>query len=345
MDDICVSVIVPIYNVEQYLRRCLETLVNQTLQSLELILVNDGTKDNSMEIVREYEKKYSNIVVLDKENGGLSSARNAGLQIARGEYVAFVDSDDYVLPEMMEELYHNAKENNADMVMSGYYRQTKAGKIIEIPLELEKEIYLGQDIVDLLLIPMTGALPKDNRDIEIDMCVWRNMYRKKMILEQEIWFESERKVLSEDIIFHLDLFPKMKIVSTVKKSYYFYVENPGSLTKNTDFSLCQRQYALYNEIKKRLMANGLWERASLRCKRLFWGRIRHMMNRYVYHNRSSYSKCYQYLQKVFKEEIIREIFEGFPINTMPLRSRIIAICMKYHQIWLCYLIFSIHAAE
>ena len=111
-----VSVIVPVYNVEEYLERCLDSLVNQTLKDIEIIIVNDGSTDGSKEIIQKYLNKYKNIVYLEKENGGLSSARNYGIPYAKGEYIGFVDSDDYVEITMYENMYNKAIEEKSDMV-------------------------------------------------------------------------------------------------------------------------------------------------------------------------------------------------------------------------------------
>ena len=112
-----VSVIVPVYNTEKYLAKCLDSLVNQTLKDIEIIVVNDGTKDNSEKIINKYLKKYSKIRYYKKENGGLSSARNYGIELANGEYVGFVDSDDYVKDGMFSKMYECAIKNNSDIVV------------------------------------------------------------------------------------------------------------------------------------------------------------------------------------------------------------------------------------
>ena len=112
-----VSIIVPVYNVEKYIEKCLESLVNQTLEDIEIIIVNDGSKDNSKEIVKQYLEKYpEKMVYLEKENGGLSDARNFAIPYAKGEYVAFLDSDDYVELNMYEDMYKIAKNEDSDMV-------------------------------------------------------------------------------------------------------------------------------------------------------------------------------------------------------------------------------------
>ena len=121
-DSIKVSVIVPVYNVEAYLERCLDSLVKQTLEEIEIIVVNDGTKDNSQAIIDRYAAAYpQKVISLIKENGGLSDARNYGIPYAHGEYIGFVDSDDYLNVTMYQKLYDRAAETDSDIVVCGYY--------------------------------------------------------------------------------------------------------------------------------------------------------------------------------------------------------------------------------
>ena len=121
-DSIKVSVIVPVYNVEAYLERCLDSLVKQTLEEMEIIVVNDGTKDNSQAIIDRYAAAYpQKVISLIKENGGLSDARNYGIPYAHGEYIGFVDSDDYLNVTMYQKLYDRAAETDSDIVVCGYY--------------------------------------------------------------------------------------------------------------------------------------------------------------------------------------------------------------------------------
>ncbi|MGN1327029.1 MAG: glycosyltransferase family 2 protein, partial [Clostridia bacterium] len=124
-----VSVIVPIYNVEKYITKCLESLANQTLEDIQIILVNDGSTDNSGKIAKEYADKYSNIIYLEKENGGLSDARNYGLKYATGDYISFVDSDDYVNKELYSNLI-NYMNNDYDMVKFNIVKVNIEGKKI-----------------------------------------------------------------------------------------------------------------------------------------------------------------------------------------------------------------------
>ena len=127
-----VSIIVPVYNVEKYLAKCLDSLVNQTLEDVEIIVVDDGSKDNSKQIIDEFQTKYPDkIKSFVKENGGLSDARNFGLDRASGEYIGFVDSDDYVTAEMFQEMYSLAQKYDAEMVICNLQKVDENGKILQ----------------------------------------------------------------------------------------------------------------------------------------------------------------------------------------------------------------------
>ena len=116
-----ISVIIPVYNVEKYLGKCLSSLVEQTFRDFEIIAVNDGSTDHSLEILRRFEENYDFITVIDQENKGISLSRNRGMDIARGEYLCFVDSDDFVAPCYLQRLYELCQENKADIACCSYY--------------------------------------------------------------------------------------------------------------------------------------------------------------------------------------------------------------------------------
>ena len=144
-----ISVIVPVYNVENYLRKCLYSLVNQTLQEIEILMVNDGSTDHSQEIIDEFQTDFPlKIKAFKKENGGLSDARNFGIAQAKGEYFGFVDSDDEVSPGMFEEMYHLAKKHDAEMVICNLQKVNEKGKIIrklpQIP-NMPEKIFLREN--------------------------------------------------------------------------------------------------------------------------------------------------------------------------------------------------------
>ncbi len=150
--QILITVIIPVYNVERYLRKCLDSIINQTYQELEIIVVDDGSKDSSGNICDEYASKDSRIKVIHKKNGGLSSARNAGLEIATGDYVMFVDSDDFVEPDFCKIPLELALAKEADIVSFGFNKITKEGNVATIKTNSPRYILPEEGIKELILV-------------------------------------------------------------------------------------------------------------------------------------------------------------------------------------------------
>jgi len=167
MSDL-ISIIIPVYNVEKYLERCVKSVINQTYKNLEIILVDDGAKDNSGKMCDELSKLDSRIKVIHKENGGLSDARNFGLKIATGDYIGFVDSDDYIADDMYETLYHTIKNNNADISIVSFYEMYKE-KVIGVRDSGNLEILSKQEAMKELLI-----------DTKIQSYAWNKLFKKEL---------------------------------------------------------------------------------------------------------------------------------------------------------------------
>ena len=209
-----VSVIVPVYNVEKYLRKCLDSLVNQTLKDFEIILVNDGSSDNSQNIIDEYKEKYANIKAFTKENGGMSSARNKGLEYASGEYIAFVDSDDYVEIFFLEKMYEKAKENNSDVVICDYYAINSSEKIYT---KCHMNLSPDEKIEYLLSPPM----------------VWSKLIKKEIVSK----INFTEGIFYEDLDFCVRLLPYVNKVSfTDEPLYNYYLQHSGSIMTQKTFN-------------------------------------------------------------------------------------------------------------
>ena len=212
-----VSVIVPVYNVEKYLDKCLKSLVNQTLKEIEIIVVNDGTKDKSQKIIDKYVKKYPKLVKsYIKENGGLSSARNYGLKYAKGEYIAFVDSDDYVEEDMYEKLYNKAIEKDFDMVVCNlkYIYDTKD---VNAYSNINKDILTKEEIKKSM--------------INIYPSAWNKLFNKRLFKNKVLFKE---KVWYEDVEFLYRLYPYINSIGTVDDYLYNYVQRKGAITSTFD---------------------------------------------------------------------------------------------------------------
>ena len=201
-----VSIIVPVYNVEEYIERCLDSLVNQTLKDIEIIIVNDGSTDDSKEIIQKYLNKYKNIVYLEKENGGLSSARNYGIPYAKGEYIGFVDSDDYVEITMYEKMYNKAVEEKSDMVECDFIWEYSNKKREDIG-----KIYSG----------------KKEAIVEARVVAWNKIIKKDIIEKTKITFPEGLRY--EDIEFFYKIVPYLDKISFVKETLVHYIQRESSI--------------------------------------------------------------------------------------------------------------------
>lgn len=235
-----VSIIVPVYKVEKYLDRCLDSLLHQTLKDIEIILVDDGSPDNCPRMCDEYARKDCRVKVTHKINGGLSSARNAGLDIANGEYIAFVDSDDYTSIEAYDTLYKKAKESNADIVYAGFLFYHEDGTFNE-NFVLNHE-YSGEEIATFL-----GKMIFDRTSPSESICMsmWNGLYKRQLIESAHCRFVSERECLSEDILFHMMFIPLCKKIVCIPKTFYHYCYNGTSLTRSFNANKIYSNFRLY----------------------------------------------------------------------------------------------------
>lgn len=214
MNNPKISIIVPIYNVEKYLDRSVDSLINQTYKNIEIILVDDGTKDSSGLIADKRAKEDSRIVVIHKKNGGLGSARNSGMKVATGDYLLFLDSDDYIENNTVEEMVKEA-EKGYDIVCCGFDRVD----------EETKKVY-SQEMI---------SMPFDELDINKDTIMetaflnpsgWGKLFKKEII--ENVYFSEDKRAI-EDTLFYLEIMPKTKKIKYIKKIMWHYMVREDSL--------------------------------------------------------------------------------------------------------------------
>ena len=231
-----VSIIVPVYNVEQYLEKCFNSLINQTLKDIEIIIVNDGSTDHSKDIIDKYLEKYPNVIkYLYKENGGLSSARNYGMPYAKGEYIAFLDSDDYVEPNMYEEMYKTAKQYNSDMVECDFIWEYPNKKRYDNGI-----IYNGKE----------EAIEKAR------VVAWNKLIKREIIEKTKIEFPFGLRY--EDVEFFYKLVPHLNKISFAKKYFIHYVQRSNSII-STQNSKTKDIFKVFENVIEYYKNNGYYE--------------------------------------------------------------------------------------
>ena len=245
MEKELISIIVPIYNVEKYLNKCVESILKQTYDNLEIILVDDGSLDNCGNICDEYAKKDSRIIVLHKTNGGLSDARNKGINIAKGKYIGFVDSDDYIDNDMFEILYNLCKNNNADISMISYK-------------EIENEIIINENsnyTNKVFKYNNIEAIKELLKDEKIKNYAWNKLYKKELF----DGIEYPIKMAYEDVGTTYKLFEKAKKIIWYDIPKYNYIRRGTSIvSKNTYKNLkdfIDLSYQRYNYFENSIYSN------------------------------------------------------------------------------------------
>ncbi len=221
-----VSVVVPVYNVEKYLDRCIESIVNQTYTNLEIILIDDGSPDNCPKMCDDWAKKDNRIKVIHKENGGQADARNLGLEISAGEYISFVDSDDYCEKTQIEKCLKNALENNSDVVIFSW-NIDNGGKITPVHFELEK-LYSNNKAVKENLLKSFYT----NKNIGL-FGPWNKLYKAEFLKKNNLHFDVN-DIRCEDYWFNFRVFHCANIVTFFDECLYFYFQNADSTTHNID---------------------------------------------------------------------------------------------------------------
>jgi hypothetical protein len=277
-----VSVIVPVYNVEGYIEKCLETLVNQTLQEIEIIIVNDGSTDRSIQIIKKFMEQYpKKIVYLEKENGGLSDARNFGIPHATGEYIAFVDSDDYVEKDMYQKMYEIAKRENSDMVECNFFWEYPGNKKKQ---DIGK-IYNG----------------KEEMLEKVRVVAWNKLIKREILEKTNIQFPKGYRY--EDVEFTYKLIPFLNKVSFCKEPLVHYIQREGSISNSQNertkeiFDVLEHVIDFYKE-------NDLYNK--------FKEQLEYVYVRYAFC--SSFLRIVKIEDEVLKEKLLNETWDNVNSN-------------------------------
>lgn len=258
-----ISIIVPVYNVEKYLQRCINSLIDQTLKDIEIILVDDESPDNCPRLCDNYAKSNDRIKVVHKRNEGLGYARNSGLDVATGEYVMFVDSDDTIETDSCEQFYNAAKAYDADIVTGNFNNEVSSGKWKKTEQPEGLQILKGNEVYHYML-DMIASAPCINAERLYPVSVCITCIKRALIESIGLRFKSERQVASEDTIFKAILLKHTQILVRLPYAFYFYHINDSSLTHTFDINKFYKLKNLYAELNN-IFANN--REAKLRIDR------------------------------------------------------------------------------
>lgn len=341
-----VSIIVPVYNVENYIERCLNSLVNQTFKDIEIITINDGSTDKSLELLNKYAKEDIRISVIDLGDEGVSYCRNLGIEKANGKYIMFVDSDDWIDSSMVEVMYKKAEENKLDLVMCSYIREFKdhsKEKIFNLPQEI---IYKDNEVKNELLRKLVGPIKEELSNPEmLDALgtVWGKLYRADILKENKIKFVDLKEIGSaEDTLFNIFTFNYLKKLMFLNKSmYHYWRDNPKSVTSQYNPKLKEQRKVFFKYISDFIKENNfeqVFEEAlnnRICTSVLGLGLIECSKN-----NKISRINKIKNIKIIINEEYIRNAYKNLELKYFSIHWRIFYFFIKNKMSFCSYLMLS-----
>lgn len=331
-----VSVVIPVYNTEEYLKECVDSLTSQTMSEIEIILVDDGSSEKCAELCDSLARNDERIVVIHKENQGQGIARNAGMAVARGEYIGFVDSDDFVDVNMYQALYTAAKNNDADVVMSGV--TFVGGNTFSKTGDFEEKDYFDKETVfenkgmKQVLLGIVGALPSEADDSRYGVSVWKNIFRRDLIIKENLKFVSEREIISEDAIFCVDFMCCAKKAVGIPGPFYRYRRNDQSFSKAYRKDRFDKILIFLEEIEKHIKGTVTKDEYHLYLKRLIQGYARILCAQEIMYAKEQgidYLSLKKRLRMICENQLVSDTLRSYPWYKLPKKQAAFAFAMKY----------------
>ena len=333
MEEPIISIIIPIYKVpEQYLRKCIDSVVNQTLKNIEILLIDDGSPDKCGAICDEYAREFDSVRTIHKPNGGLSSSRNAGVLAANGHYIMFVDGDDWIEPNTCEILYQNAASYNVDLIMFGMSKDYSDKSVKYDYCLKERHKYEGAEIKWL----QTQVLNYNSNIVTATT----KLIKRSVIINNQIFHNERLKQGAEGIVFNIDLFDKIESAFFVKEYFYHYRYNDSSISASYNEDNIKLVIDCFDEIKSKIVKmSNCDELMEIYKNRLIYAIVTTVISGYMNpSNPDSYktkkSKCEMYLQN----EIVKEALETANMNGISKSRKAVVGLIQNRMYLLIYLL-------
>ena len=340
-----VSIILPVYKVEQYLDECVQSVLKQTYTDIEVIMVDDGSPDNCGRMCDAYAKSDPRVKVIHKNNEGLGLARNSGLEVATGEFVLFVDSDDWLELNAVEVLVNCMEHNHSDLVVFGFNKVRKsAGTSIRICKVDAEEVYDNKDtIISGILCPVLGPSSRKGEKAGREMCVWTNLYRKSIIDKYNLRFVSEREYLTEDLFFNISYFLKIQKAVMIPECLYNYRYNEVSLSNAFRPNKVQLLQKMTEQVLELIAAENIPETAGCRIERSYIKRLRYSMMQILASRQSGKDKKQQCKNAVM-HPLSKKITEILLAYNLPIEETILIWLINKEQVTLVMMYLNIQRA-
>lgn len=325
-----ISIIVPVYGVEKYLDRCVQSLLAQDFADYEVILVDDGSPDRCPQMCDEWAKKSDKIKVVHKENGGLTSARLAGYEVSKGEFVSFIDSDDFIEPDMMSSLYNACVSEQADLVLCGWFTDNDANQSQPHFLPVSETLNGKDAVMKGYFLPLCGNIP--NSLMNLPGFMWLRLFRRSHI--QEHMFVSEREYITEDILFNMMYAMEIESVAFVNKPLYHYCYNGASLTNKFREEVFPKMLAKYHYCYMLCEEVGMTAEATLRLRyNLLSATAFSVLNAC---KMPDFNKARTELKTIFSHAEIKKLMSGLSWKDLTTQQRVIKLSYITHAYYPLY---------
>ena len=333
-----VTVVLPVYNVEEYLNKCIESVINQTYTALDIILVDDGSTDKSPKICDEWAVRDGRIRVIHKENQGLGMARNTGIENAEGEYICFFDSDDFIADDAVEKLYGLARHEAADIVVFGISVVDETLTVREefIP-KPERPVYVGEQVLDEFFPEYIAANPRGNGVRRFYMSSCLLLYSMRLINNTGWRFVSERDIISEDVYSLLGLFKYVNKVAVLSECLYFYRKNNTSLSRTyrrDRYERIKHFYCSSVELARKLeYGDEIIHRISKPYLSFTTGALKQACAYF-----GTWKKSKDSIKEIIDDDVLQQTLERNKHDTVSMSRKIFFYAVRKKWYFLCYVL-------
>lgn len=335
-----VSIVVPIYNVEEYLDRSIKSLISQSLQDIEIILVNDGSKDNSLAICKKYEQRDKRVKVIDKPNGGVSSARNEGIKIATGDYIGFIDPDDWIENNMYEQLYTQIRETRCEVAMCNFVIDDNRS-IKEIYIPTDEHVLNRQDIREWLIPNMVGPEDLNSNESTIMGSACRILVKREIIMNQRILFPLNISLM-EDLVWCIEVLANSNKIVIDRGLYYHYMKNDNSAITRYRENMNSIQMTVLNKLENLLLKYDVNSHCEKRMKLRYINMIiSNIMNEMHKDSPKTEVEKFKSIKQLCANTYIKDILKEINTRQYTIRKRITLWALRNERTSYLYIYYKI----
>ncbi len=340
MNQTKVTVVIPVYNTKKYLKECVDSITNQTFKNIEILLIDDGSPDGSPVLCDELANTDNRITVIHKENGGAASVRNLGIEKAKGEYIMFLDSDDWIDEDAIETLIKNADKNKTDVIRFNYVREFKDKKLIKKNTFLKEKVYVGEEC-HTIRRQVLGLIDKELANPEnmnfLASCGF-NMYRTELLRKSGVKFIDIKEYGAfVDGLFNFCVFKDVKHFQFIDEPFYHYRKtNEVAATKNYRKNYIPRQQKLFNTIKTEILETDSWEFfSSAFNSRIVYSSMEMAFN--ALRNNAPFCVKYKEIKSILKKNEFKSAYKAFDLKYLGAKWKVYYFFIKRSWVLPTYL--------